>query len=131
MKEEILLKLIEKLLESEKEPTLKSDGNPQNDHELKGKMVIVRARDAGVHFGELVSVSGRTVVLNKARRMYRWWSAKEMTLSAVAEHGLNLEKDLKICCEIDNHNILDACEVMPCSSACIDSFSKVDNYNEQ
>ena len=127
-KEDLILKVLNMLISSDE---TKEETNAEWSHPLKGKMVIVRARDAGVHFGELVHFEGRVVTLNKARRMHRWWAATEMTLSAVAKHGLNLEKELRICTEIDNHVIMDGCEIMPCSDVCIDSFSKVENYNEQ
>ena len=104
----------------------------QEKHSQIGNMVIIRSRDSGVHFGELVSVNARHVVLNKSRRMHRWWSAKESTLTAVAKYGLNLSKDsLNIQSEIEGQEILDACEILPCSQECIESFSKVEPYNEQ
>lgn len=129
-KQELLLNLIEMLL---------NDGNSQAltkkecaDHRLKGEYVIIRSRDSGCHFGVLDSVNGRHVVLNKSRRMYRWWSAKEMTLTAVAKFGLNTSKsELRIQSEIDGQEILDACEILPCTKDCISSFSIVEPYNEQ
>lgn len=131
-KETLLLKLIEMLVGSESTPNTKEHTN-QEKHRLTGEMVIIRSRDSGVHFGELVSVNGRHVVLNKSRRMYRWWAAKESTLTAVAKYGLNLKKmeSLNIQSQIDGQEILDACEIIPCHQDCIDSFSKVEAYNEQ
>lgn len=135
-KQEILLKLVEMIIESEQAVLTKdvSTSNQENKkHRLTGEMVIIRSRDSGVHFGELVSVSGRHVVLNKSRRMYRWWAAKESTLTAVAKYGLNLNKLdlLNIQSEIDGQEILDACEILPCHQDCIDSFKNVGAYNEQ
>ena len=127
-KENLILKLIEMLMSSDNKFSGKEE---QNRHRLTGEMVIIRARDAGVHFGELVSVSGRHVVLNKSRRMYRWWSAKESTLTAVAKYGLNLNQTLNIQSEINNQEILDACEILPCTKECIDSFKNVEPHNEQ
>lgn len=125
MKEEILLKLIEKLLDSDsKKSEIKKTG-------LEGRFVIVRCRDAGVHYGKLVSVEGRTVKLARSRRMWRWWAKKQMTLSAVAEFGLNEERELRIQNELETIVLLDACEVIPCSAECITSFNSVEPYNEQ
>jgi len=131
MKKELILKLVEMLVSGDETQEAEVKSEKQDHHPLKGEMVIVRAKDAGVHFGELVSVSGRCVTLNKSRRMYQWWSAKEMTLSAVALYGLNLDKPLKICAELNNHTILDACEIIKASSDCVNSFDKTGNYNEQ
>ena len=105
---------------------LKATGN-----DLAGKPVIVRCRDAGVHFGYYVSHSGREVVLERSRRMWRWWARKQMTLSAVAEFGLNLEKDLKIQNELKGIRVLDGCEIILCSDECVKSFEKVEPYDEQ
>ena len=126
-KENLILKLIDMLVSEED----KCSKEEKHKHRLTGEMVIIRSRDSGVHFGELVSVNGRHVVLNKSRRMYRWWSAKESTLTAVAKFGLNLGENLNIQSEIEGQEILDACEILPCTKECIDSFKNVEPYNEQ
>ena len=51
--------------------------------------VIVRAKDAGVHFGHLVAYEGRTVWLEHARRLWQWSAKQGIALSGVAMHGLN------------------------------------------
>lgn len=124
---ELIMELI-KMLAHEKEEVSKDNGF---NHPLKGKPVIVRARDAGVHFGYLELFDGRTVEISRSRRMWRWWAAKQMTLSAVAEFGLNTDKELRVQNEIPLHVILDACEIIPCTQACVDSFAKVEPYDEQ
>lgn len=128
-KQELLLKLAEMIIASD-------NASPTNEqpapHRLTGKHVIIRSRDSGCHFGVLVYVNGRHVVLNKSRRMWRWWAAKEMTLSGVAKFGLNTSKEeLRIQSEVDGQEILDACEIIPCSMECVKSFECVEPYNEQ
>ena len=54
--------------------------------------VIVRARDAGVHFGLLESYSGRTVILRQSRRLWSWTAKAGIALSGVATHGINADK---------------------------------------
>ncbi|CAM6053278.1 unnamed protein product [Sphagnum tenellum] len=51
--------------------------------------VIVRAKDAGVHFGNLVAYEGRTVWLEYSRRLWKWSAKKGIALSGVAIYGLN------------------------------------------
>jgi len=128
-KEGLILKLIDMLLSADSDNG--KSGNVTSD--LLGKPVIVRANDAGVHFGYYVSHTGRDVVLRKSRRMWRWWAKKQMTLSAVAEFGLNENKrELRIQCEMSNDvHVLDACEILPCTQACVDSFNMVEPYDEQ
>lgn len=83
-------------------------------HDLAGSYVIVRSRDSGVHAGTLVSVEGRTVVLESARRLWYWVAAKEHTLSAVSLHGLG--EGCKIASQVERIDILDACEITPATS---------------
>lgn len=52
-----------------------------------GDLVLVRTYSAGVHFGRLVSHSGREVILSEARRIWRWRGAR--TLHEVALRGID------------------------------------------
>lgn len=88
-----------------------------------GQKVIIRARDAGVHFGTLQSVDGRSVTLANSRRMWRWWSGGgEHTLSGVARHGLADRNEVKIAGPIASISILDACEIISMSDIAIASL---------
>lgn len=80
---------------------------------LFGK-VIVRCRDAGVHFGTYVSHSGREVVLKDARRMWYWRAASGISLSACADVGIS--SDSKIANVVSRVALLDACEIIPCTA---------------
>lgn len=92
-----------------------------------GQKVIIRARDAGVHFGTLESVEGRTVRLTNSRRMWRWWSAGgEITLSGVARHGLADRDEVRIAGPVADISILDACEIITMSDAAIASLESAE-----
>ena len=82
---------------------------------LIGKPVIIRARNAGVHFGTLESVNGKVIMLSKARRLWRFWCAKSISLSGVALHGLADREEVQICGEIDLMAIRGWCEILPVS----------------
>ena len=43
-------------------------------------------------FGRLKEKAGDEVILNEARRMWRWWAKESISLSGVALHGINQEK---------------------------------------
>ena len=93
--------------------------------------VIVRSRDAGVHFGVLVDYNAATreAVLNNSRRMWRWWSASENSLSGVARRGINPSKS-KICGAIPGNTIISGyCEIIPTSKP--ESILNAEVYNEQ
>lgn len=73
--------------------------------------VIVRARDAGVHYGKLVAYDGRTVWLRGARRLWSWRAKEGLALSGVAVNGIDASKS-KIDTLVEAVTILDACEII-------------------
>lgn len=126
MKEDLILKLIEMLVNGD---SPKEETKPLSTMEKYniGKMVIVRCRDAGVHYGELVNYEGREVVLKNSRRMYYWKSAKSATLSACANYGIT--SDSKIMGAIPGNIVLpEACEILPCSDESIASIGGSNEY---
>jgi hypothetical protein len=134
MKEQELINTIQNLADTVEEMKKEIQQNSDDTiSDLVDKYVIVRCHDAGVHFGRYVSHKGRQVTLADSRRMWRWWAKTQMTLSAVAEFGLNEErKELRIQCTMsDNITLLEACEILTCTQACVESFARVKPYNEQ
>lgn len=91
--------------------------------QLQGSFVIVRTRDAGVHAGNLLSVDGDTVMLSDARRLWRWWAAKSISLSGVALHGLSSRNDNRIGGVLSHMAIRGWCEILPCSAAAAKSIT--------
>ena len=57
-----------------------------------GKKVIIRTYSAGVWFGTLKEKAGNEVIIENARRMWRWWAAESISLSACAIHGVKHDK---------------------------------------
>lgn len=57
-----------------------------------GQMVIVRTYSAGCWCGQLVRKSGNEVILELARRMWRWHCAESVSLSGVVAYGILREK---------------------------------------
>ncbi len=81
--------------------------------------VIVRAKDAGVHFGYLKAHSGNEVTLTNSRRIWRWFGA--WTLSEIATTGLDQSKS-RVAAVVDEITILDACEIITCRPEAISSI---------
>lgn len=73
--------------------------------------VIVRAHDAGVHFGNLVAYEGRTVWLENSRRLWSWTAKSGIALSGVAQSGIIAAKS-KVDMFVPANVILDACEII-------------------
>jgi hypothetical protein len=110
-------------------PALTQSASPAVQYPI-GDKVIIRARDAGVHFGTLQSVDGRTVRLTNSRRMWRWWSAgDEISLSGVARHGLADRDEVRIAGEVAEISILDACEIIAMTDTAIESLENAEVAN--
>ena len=110
-------------------PTIGATASSTTQYPI-GSKVIIRARDAGVHFGTLQSVDGRTVRLTNSRRMWRWWSAgDEISLSGVARHGLADRSEVRIAGEVAEISILDACEIIAMTDTAISSLENAEVAN--
>ncbi len=94
--------------------------NLTQSHPMIGKKVIIRTYSAGVHFGELAQKSGTEVILKNSRRLWLWKAAKSISLSAVANYGLNCDGS-KITPVVEEI-WLDAIEIIPCSKEAIESI---------
>jgi hypothetical protein len=90
-----------------------------------GRRAIIRARDAGVHYGTVEAVDGRAVVLTDARRIWRWRGAA--TLSDVALTGPARSGDdwTRISPAVARCAILDACEILLTTRAADERIAEV------
>ncbi|MCP4988387.1 MAG: hypothetical protein GY928_20745 [Colwellia sp.] len=90
------------------------------------KYCIVRCHDAGVHSGYIdewdSEKSPRVVKLIKTRRLWRWWGK---TLSGLASEGTFAPEKCKFSNEIEEIFVLDACEIIPCTEAGMESIRGV------
>ena len=78
-----------------------------------GEYVVVRAKDAGVHVGNLEARDGRECLLTEARRLWYFECAEHgFTLSGVAEKGLTGDSKIS---EPVTILLTEICEVIPCS----------------
>ena len=85
-----------------------------------GQEVIIRTYSAGVWFGRLKEKEGDEVILTEARRMWRWWAKKSISLSGVALHGIKQE-DSRIAGAVDSV-WLQAIEIIPISGTAAESI---------
>lgn len=94
-----------------------------------GKKVIVRTYSAGVWYGELEQKDGNEVILKNARRMYRWWAAKSISLSAVALYGVIHGKSKIV--EAVESVWLEAIELIPCNAIATSSLEGAPNVKAE
>ena len=85
-------------------------------NELIGSYAVVRCTQAGVHAGVVRSVDGPQVVLTESRRLWEWQCARSISLSGVAQYGLDYGKS-RIAPEVGTILVGDMCEVIECSPA--------------
>ena len=98
----------------------KSSENTDGLNDQIGEYVIIRTYSAGVWFGKLEKKAENEVYLSDARRMYRWWCGKSISLSGVAKYGIDQEKS-KICPALPLV-WLEAIEILTLSSVAIESL---------
>lgn len=90
-----------------------------------GKKCIVRTYSAGVWYGEVAEKDGNEVIVVNARRLWRWWAAESISLSAVALHGIKREKS-EIARAVPSI-WLEAIELIPASDVAIESIEGAPN----
>ncbi len=93
-----------------------------------GDMCIVRTYASGVHFGTVIHQNGREVMLEYARRLWRWDVAPHgVSLSELSIHG-PVGKRSKICEAVPVITLLDALEIIPCSEKCAQTINGAQVY---
>lgn len=95
----------------------------------KKQYVIVRCSGAGVWSGYLDKKTKGSVVLSKARRLWRWWSY--FSLSELALHGPHPDKlSENLYAEpMPQIEISGWCEILPCSKVAEIAIRGVKNAN--
>ena len=77
-----------------------------------GEKCIIRTYSAGVWYGRLSEKDGKEVVLQDARRMWRWHTVSSISLSSVAVNGIDQAKS-RIAVSVPSV-WLEAIEIIPC-----------------
>ena len=93
---------------------------------FKGKKVIVRGDRSGVFFGTLTEKDGQEVKLEKCRRLWYWDGAA--SISQLAVDGTSNPEGCKFTVTVDEIEILDAIEIIPCTAKAIKSIEGVKEW---
>lgn len=88
-----------------------------------GKKVIVRGNRSGVFFGTLAEKDGQEVKLEKCRRLWYWDGAA--SISQLAVDGVSAPDNCKFTVTVDEIEVLDAIEIIPCTNKAIESIERV------
>ena len=89
-----------------------------------GKEVIVRGEASGVFFGVLAARDGHEVRLTDCRRLWYWDGAA--SISQLAKYGTKSPENCKFTVTVDEIEIIDAIEVIPCTLEASESIKSVD-----
>ena len=106
----------------------------KGDHYYKGRYVIVRSYNSGIHFGILNEYDPSTchVQLYKSRRLWRWVTTGA-SISEIANDGVLVKSrttnnESKICQELPEIIISNIIEIIPCSEKAIKNISEFAAY---
>ena len=102
---------------------------PTSLNSMVGKKCVIRTYSAGVWFGEVAEKSGNEVIVKNARRMWKWWAAESISLSAVALYGIK-HNESKIV-EAVPAVWLEAIELIPASDKAIASIEGAPNVKTE
>lgn len=86
-----------------------------------GSKVLVRTKDAGVHFGSFQGYDNGLVTLHGATRIWRWKGAN--TLSDLSQEGAD-EDWTRISKSVPEIILLDAIEIIPCSDKAAENLAR-------
>ncbi|PBC73073.1 DUF6948 domain-containing protein [Fibrobacter intestinalis] len=92
----------------------------------KAVYVICRGYYCGVHAGYLKKRDGNHVVLNEARRLWKWKAANGISLSEVAKHGIVADGS-RVCTKCREIWLGDVYEVIPCTVAARNTIEEADD----
>lgn len=90
------------------------------DSILLGKICIIRTYSAGVWFGTLYKKYNNEIILNNARRLWKWKTKKSISLSSLAKYGVN-QNECKFAPGVEKV-WLQPIEIIPCSDVAIQSI---------
>ena len=90
---------------------------------MKNQEVIVRGDRSGVFFGTLKEKNEQEVTLSNCRRLWYWSGAA--SISQIAMEGVKNPNDCKFTISVDEIVILDAIEIISCTTQAINNINSV------
>lgn len=130
-KEEIVLSLIDKLLNSTSNNEVKKEDNNLLWSSLIWKYVILRGYNSWVHFWKLEYASTWLYRLSDSRRLWRWTAKQSIWLSWVSQYWIKESDYCKICPTLSLIEITDnqISEIIPCTDESIKFIQEYPVFN--
>lgn len=95
-------------------------------NKYEGKYYIVRGDRSGVFAGEIESKNGSNIVMRNVRRLWYWDGA--CSISELALLGTSRPKDCKFTVTLDELELMDAIELIPCTDQAEKSIKGVKEW---
>ena len=97
-------------------------------NQMVGEKCIIRTYAAGVWFGEIEQKEKDEVIVKNARRIWYWKAKKSISLSAVAQYGL--DDSSKVAPSVPSI-WLQAIELIPVSNTALKSIEEAEDAKAQ
>lgn len=91
--------------------------------DYKGRYCIIRTYSAGVFAGNVESRNGKEVLIKNVRRLWYWDGAA--SLSQLAKEGTKKPNNCKFTVTVDELEVLEAIEIIPCTMEAENSIKGV------
>lgn len=91
--------------------------------DYKGRYCIVRCNRAGVFAGNVMERNGQEVIIKNVRRLWYWDGAN--SLSELAKKGTKKPNNCKFTVEVEEIEVLETIEIIPCTLEAEKSIKKV------
>lgn len=89
---------------------------------------IVRANEAGVFFGEIISRNGNEVEMTNCRRIWYWSGAA--SISQLAMEGTSEAHNCKFTIPVNKITIFNVIEIIECTDKAVNSINSVKEWKK-
>lgn len=79
-----------------------------------GRYCVIRGDKSGVFAGNVESRNGQEVIIRNVRRIWYWDGAS--SISQLAKEGVKSPENCKFTVTVDEIEVLDAIEIIPCTA---------------
>ena len=100
--------------------------NKKEKNQMEKQKYIVRCDRAGVFYGEIEGRDGREIKMRNVRCIWYWEGAA--TLLQLAAEGTTEPDNCKFTMTVDSLVVLDAIEIIPCTTKAIKSIESVEEW---
>lgn len=100
--------------------------NKKEKNQMEKQKYIVRCDRAGVFYGEIEGRDGREIKMRNVRCIWYWDGAA--TLLQLAAEGTTKPDNCKFTMTVDSLVVLDAIEIIPCTTKAIKSIESVEEW---